>query len=272
MIASPNDVAGERAIVREVLAEWNAVHSARRGLVVLPLGWEVSVAPEMGDQPQAIINKRILADADLLIGIFWTRIGTPTAEYASGSVEEIEEHLAVEKPAMLYFSSAPVHPDSVDPKQYEALRAFRDSCKSRGVYESYNDLAEFRNDLSRALQIRLNEAPFIGACDAENGDASEIRVGRAAAPPALSREAQQLLKMAGQDPQGTILRLSYGGGTTVQSNDHVFTEDTNARSVALWEGAIEELESHGFLRAGSAQREVFSLTRKGYEAADTVQI
>jgi hypothetical protein len=32
----------------------------------------------MGDEPQKIINKRILKDADLLVGIFWTRLGTPT--------------------------------------------------------------------------------------------------------------------------------------------------------------------------------------------------
>ena len=65
------------------------------------------VAPEMGDEPQTIINKRILEDADFLVGIFWTRLGTPTASYASGAVEEIEEHLAAGKPAMLYFSAAP---------------------------------------------------------------------------------------------------------------------------------------------------------------------
>ena len=103
MLASPSDVASERAIVREVLSEWNAAHAERRGLVVLPLGWEVDVAPEMGDAPQNIIDKRILTEADLVIGIFWTRIGTPTSHYASGAVEEIEEHVAAGKHAMLYF-------------------------------------------------------------------------------------------------------------------------------------------------------------------------
>ena len=114
MIASPGDVAAERAIVRSVFAEWNAAHAERRGLVILPLGWEVDVAPEMGDTPQDIIDKRILHEADLLIGIFWTRLGTPTAHYASGAVEEIEEHVSAGKPAMLYFSSAPTPLDAVD--------------------------------------------------------------------------------------------------------------------------------------------------------------
>ena len=40
-----------------------SVNGARRQQMLLPLGWETDVAPEMGDQPQNIINKRILEDA-----------------------------------------------------------------------------------------------------------------------------------------------------------------------------------------------------------------
>jgi hypothetical protein len=79
------------------------------------------LSPEMGDSAQSIINRTVLQECDLLVGIFWTRIGTPTEEYASGTVEEIERHIDSGKPAMLYFSSAPVMPDSVDPDQYRSL-------------------------------------------------------------------------------------------------------------------------------------------------------
>ena len=269
MLASPSDVASERAIVRDVLAEWNAAHAERRGLVMLPLGWEVDVAPEMGDAPQNIIDKRILNEADLVIGIFWTRIGTPTAHYASGAVEEIEEHVAAGKPAMLSFSTAPVAIDSIDAKQYAGLKTFRESCQSRGLYETYADLAEFRRDLSRHLQIRMNEAPFQGVTDTGAGVATTSTVS--GAPAELSREARSLLAAAAKDAAGVIMRMPYGGGTTVQVGDTVFTDDSNARSVALWEGAIEELEAHGFAKTGSDAREVFSLTRKGFEAGDALK-
>jgi hypothetical protein len=268
MLASPSDVASERAIVREVLAEWNAAHAERRGLVILPLGWEVDVAPEMGDAPQAIIDKRILNEADLVIGIFWTRIGTPTARYASGAVEEIEEHVAAGKPTMMYFSTAPVPLDSIDPAQYDGLKTFRDSCKSRGLYETYASLEEFRRDLSRQLQIRMNEAPFQGLSDA---GAPPTASGTVSSPPQLSNEARSLLVAASQDPAGVILRMPYGGGTTIQVNDTVFTDDSSARSVALWESAIEELETNGFAKTGSDAREVFSLTRKGFETGDALR-
>jgi hypothetical protein len=268
MLASPSDVASERTIVREVLAEWNAANAERRGLVILPVGWEVDVAPEMGGAPQSIIDKRILTEADLVIGIFWTRIGTPTARYASGAVEEIEEHVAAGKPTMLYFSTAPASLDTIDAAQYAGLKTFRESCQSRGLYETYANVEEFRRDLSRQLQIRMNEAPFQGMSDA---GASPTTSGPGPVPAELSSEARTLLAAASKDPAGVIMRMPYGGGTTIQVNDTVFTDDSNARSVALWESAIEELEAHGYAKTGSAAREVFSLTRKGFDAGDALE-
>lgn len=93
MIASPGDVASERAIIRDVIYEWNAVHSLTRNIVLLPIGWESHSSPEMGASAQTIINNQVLDKCDLLIGVFWTRIGTATSEYSSGTVEEIEKHI-----------------------------------------------------------------------------------------------------------------------------------------------------------------------------------
>lgn len=117
MIASPGDVASERSIIREVIHEWNVVHSRARNIVLLSIGWESHSSPDMGRKPQEIINSQVLDKCDLLVGVFWTRIGTPTNGYASGTVEEIEKHIETGKPAMLYFSSQPVVLDTVDLNQ-----------------------------------------------------------------------------------------------------------------------------------------------------------
>ena len=261
MIASPGDVQAERNIVREVLNEWNSVNGARRQQMLLPLGWETDVAPEMGDQPQNIINKRILADADMLVGIFWTRLGTPTANYASGAVEEIEEHLKAKRPAMLYFSTAPAALDSVDPQQYSALKAFKDSCKSRVLFLTYSDV---RRKFSKDLQIVMNTA------DAET-DQNEPTPIKSSKPPALSMEAKRLLKAASSsEAGGVILFERFGGGAQVQASDQVFNEDSSPRTLALWESAIEELERQGLVKATSEKREVFEVTHQGFAASDAL--
>ena len=136
MIVSPSDVAAERVTVRELLFEWNIVNAQRRKLVLLPTGWDTHSSPATGKAPQKVINEQVLANADLVVGIFWTRLGTATDDYPSGSVEEVEEHVKAGRPAMLYFSSAPVRMESVDQKQWESLQAFKESWRTRGLYET----------------------------------------------------------------------------------------------------------------------------------------
>ena len=114
MIASPGDVAAERSVIRDVIYEWNAINSQIRNIVLLPVGWETHTSPEMGATPQEIINRQVLLKCDFLVGVFWTRIGTTTTDYSSGTVEEIERHISAGKPTMLYFSSLPASIELVD--------------------------------------------------------------------------------------------------------------------------------------------------------------
>lgn len=75
MIASPSDVAAERALVKEVVHEWNAVNAFTRRIVLQPIGWETHSSPSMGEHPQHVLNEQVLAKCDLLVGVFWTRVG-----------------------------------------------------------------------------------------------------------------------------------------------------------------------------------------------------
>lgn len=268
MIASPSDVAAERNIIKEMLSEWTLVNADSRKTVLLPIGWDTHSVPEMGGRPQAIINKQVLHGCDLLVGVFWTRIGTATGNYESGTVEEIEEHIQAGKPAMLYFSAVPVVPDSVEPEQYARLKQFKDSCRSRGILESYSDLGEFRSKFYRQLQLKLNQDEYF----ANNGT-----VGQSIAEPEtspiiqISREAQVLLKDAA-NADGQILRLHMMGGLLIQVGNKSYVENKNPRSQAIWEGALTELENNSLVNAAGEKGEVFRLTREGYDVADKIAL
>lgn len=265
MIASPSDVSAERSIIREVLSEWNVVNADVRRQVLLPIGWETHSAPEMGDRPQALINKQILHDCDILVGVFWTRIGTATGEYASGTVEEIEEHIKAGRPTMLYFSSAPVLPDSVDPDQYRRLKEFKQSCQSRGLYEPYTDVQDFRSKLYRQLQLKINRDEYFQS----NGTAAGNSPIQAIEPsPSISKEAAFLLKECVADPAGQVLHLSHLSGYVLQVRGKNLIEDRNERSRAIWTSALEELEREGLLAPTGPKRNIFKVTREGYELAD----
>jgi len=271
MIASPGAVVVERNTVREVLAEWNAINADARRTVLLPVGWETHSSPEMGDRAQEFINKQVLQDADLLLGVFWTRIGTATGDYASGTVEEIEEHLATGKPAMLYFSSAPVHPDSVDAKQYAALKEFKEQCKSRGLLESYSNKNEFRDKFYRQLQLKLNQDSYFKVAEVAPADSPVISSGSVRSVPLLSTEAQTLIKEASASPDGVIMRIAYIGGLSIQTNGKNFIQDGNPRTRALWEGALEELQRASLIITSDSRGYVFRVTREGYETAELLK-
>lgn len=267
MIASPSDVIHERMAIRDVIADWNAAHAHDRKTILMPVGWETHSVPEMGDRPQAIINKQLLKDADLLIAVFWTRIGSPTGASPSGTIEEIEEHLKAGKPAMIYFSSVPVRADSIEENQYSAVREFKQSIKDRGLYEGYDDPAEFRAKFSRQLAQKIIASFLSGRDDAVSTGTADYL----APIPSISPDASELLIEASSDAQGTVMNLQLMSGCTVQTNNRAFIESGNARSEARWRGAVDELSRAGLIEDRGGQHELFFVTGEGYRVADLLK-
>jgi hypothetical protein len=77
LIASPSDVPHERMAIAQSLHEWNSLHAQAQGVMLQPVMWETHSAPTMGDRPQGIINEQVVRGCDMLIGAFWTRLGSP---------------------------------------------------------------------------------------------------------------------------------------------------------------------------------------------------
>ena len=261
MIASPSDVAEEREIVRNVLHEWNSIHSEQTHVVFLPVGWETHASPEMGDRPQASINKQILDDCDLLVGVFWTRIGSSTGEYASGTVEEIELHMQKKKKTLLYFSSAAIHPEKLDSSQYAELKQFKDFCATRGLFSTYATVEEFKEQFRRHWQQTIKDL----ANPQISGEFVKVPVR---GPSSLSSQAREVLKEAAKDSDGLILRLKTVGEDHLITNGRNFCEDNSARSRAQWDAVLKELEQRGFIKAENYKREAFHVTDKGYSFQD----
>ncbi len=155
LIASPSDCKKERTAIPEIVYSWNSVHSFHTSVILEPVMWETHVIPALGDRPQEIINKQIVDSCDFLIGAFWTRIGTDTGKHISGTAEEIERLRSHGKETFLYFSSAPVVPDSIDPDQYKALKEYKNSLRDKGITFDYQDIGEFREMLQRHLSTLM---------------------------------------------------------------------------------------------------------------------
>ncbi|MEH2504990.1 hypothetical protein V1290_003801 [Bradyrhizobium sp. AZCC 1578] len=133
LIASPSDLTEERKIAIEAVYQWNAQHAEAETVVLLPVTWETHATPRSGIRPQEAINQELVDQSDILIGMFWTKLGTATGVAESGTVEEIERFVSASKPALLYFSNRLVDPTTIDPEQHSRLIAFKESIYKNAV-------------------------------------------------------------------------------------------------------------------------------------------
>lgn len=258
MLASPSDVDAEREAARRQVDRWNAAHSEARNIVLLPVGWETNSTPRLGHRPQEILNEQVLKGSDIVIGIFGERVGTPTGDYESGSVEEIQRHHESGKTVKLYFSEAPISRHH-DPKQLESLNRFKDEMKAIGTYQPFSSTDDFAQRFYTQLEIEMNQPEYQGSDGIESEDAN---------PTVLSTKATQLLLACSEDRGGTILKRKWIGGSALQANNRNFTEKASAREIAAWDAALEELVEANLVRDAGHSGEIFRITDGGYVKAD----
>jgi len=277
MIASPGDVLEHRQAIRDVLQDWNYINSLHTNVVLMPVAWETHSSSELGMEAQELINERVLNDCDLLVAVFWTRLGTPTSKSLSGSVEEIQRHLDAGKPAMVYFSTAPVAPETLDIEQFKLLGEFKAWCRDKGLTKDFANLEEFRQMFARELQIALRSNPYLSAI--VEGARTIPGVGKPTVVQDdgsdddlhLSQEAQQLLLEAAADKHGTILKSRTFDGQSIQTNGRIFGDAGDRRSEARWEYALDQLVSLGLVIERGFNGEVFEVAEPGFQLAERIR-
>ena len=153
-IASPGDTSAYRDAVETALHRWNGIRAAAAGVILLPRRWEVDGVPLMGADGQSQLNIQLVDKADLVIGIFHTRLGRATPRSRSGTAEEIERTHAAGKPVHVYRSTAPM-PSDVDTTQVEEVRTFFDEMQANGLTGSFATAEDLQNQVQAAIEHDL---------------------------------------------------------------------------------------------------------------------
>jgi hypothetical protein len=161
LIASPSDLEKEREVATAAIHDWNVQHATAEGVVLLPVKWETHATPRANIRPQQAINEELVSSSDILIGMFWTRLGTNTGVAESGTVEEINQFVAGDRPAMLYFSKRKPDSRALGRSQQKMLRAFKAATIKRALVGNFRSAVELRRILLRDLvsQVRKTKAP-----------------------------------------------------------------------------------------------------------------
>jgi len=157
MLCGPGDVAKEIAIAREVIAEWNQQNFESLNCGLKDHHWDTDAVPSMAARGQAVINHDLIDSADLVVAIFWGRLGTPTGLHDSGTVEEITRAQSRGIPIMLYFSKIEDTRPVQDPDQRDMVQAFEAKARASGLPWTFQSRNDFRKRFADHLHKRVLE-------------------------------------------------------------------------------------------------------------------
>jgi len=131
------------------------------------------------------------------------------------------------------------------------------------LYTPYTEVTEFgslfRHQLDLAMNRILEGDEFVAASDQGTRRVEVIFVP----------EANTILATASMSARPSVtLNSSMRRGHVLSAGGKCLNVPGDERSEAKWEGGLEQLENCGFVKDASYKREVFRLTKAGFEAAD----
>ena len=170
VVASPGDVQNERDLLQNVIEELNRGIAAERGLVCTLSRWETDTYPGFhAEGPQALIDPILkIAECDLVIGIFWKRFGTPTADGKTGTEHEFvtayeawKEHRRPQ--IFVYFNQKAYSPKSkAEIEQWGKVIEFRERFPKEGLWWPYDGKAKFEKLVRNHLTNYIRNLPKSG--------------------------------------------------------------------------------------------------------------
>ncbi len=171
LISCPSDIKEEVQILKDIISNQNNIFISSYRLVVQPIHWSSSSYSATGGSGQGVLNKQIVEDSDMLVALFWTKFGTPTINYLSGTEEEIMTMIENGKQVFLYFLDYPIPPSEIDNEQYQNIENFKEKYKTEGfgLYKEIKTKEELKEVFSRDLEMYIgtNKEKFLGSSNKE---------------------------------------------------------------------------------------------------------
>lgn len=153
LISCPSDVAPYVEYIKRAVNSFNNGYGKNCNISLRTRYWKDDGFSESGGMPQDLLNKQLVDDADMGVAVFWTRFGTKTQNYGSGSEEEIEKMISDKKQMFIYFMGKAVELSEINTREIEKINRFKEKYKDRGVYYDVNNEVEleqkFRDHLER---------------------------------------------------------------------------------------------------------------------------
>lgn len=160
LISAPSDQNKQVQKTQQSLEALNKILSPH-GHALRVTHWQTNISTGQGERAQDVINAQI-NDCDVLVAILGDRIGTPTGEFVSGTVEEVEQFLSRRKDrevrfdVHVFFNRSKIDPYNIDADQLRKVQEFRRSLNMKGV-----NFGEFSSNQELGEMVQLGVSTFI---------------------------------------------------------------------------------------------------------------
>jgi hypothetical protein len=155
LFSMPSDVPeDDLAMAIQTVGRWNAIYGQQFGAVVVPTNWKQHSVARHGVRPQEALNVQLVDEADIVIALFWHRLGSRTGTAESGTAEEIERAHQGNAYVGILRCRRDIPQQELDVSQIRRLERFFSDVRSRSLVLEYQDEA----DLARHVDAILNSA------------------------------------------------------------------------------------------------------------------
>lgn len=154
LLSSPSDLPVQhREIITSAMQMWNATSGRMSKIHFSATDWNTGVNPTYGVHPQQAINDAIVDSSDLAIVVFTGKLGTPTENFESGTVEEIERLFEEGKQVAIFVNRISIPAEGVSSAQAKLrLEEYLESVQSKCFYKDYSSLEELTQSVNTLLQ------------------------------------------------------------------------------------------------------------------------
>lgn len=271
MVGAPSDVDSEVSVAFDVIQKWNYINAISRSLVLLPSHWSLDAYPTLSHKPQKAIDKQLVEKSDMLICIFGSKIGTPTDDYLSGTVEEIEEHRKDNKPVMVFFSKN-IDRSKTNAEQITKLISFQEEMYKQGLCAEFNDIEDLRAILTEKLALCVNDNFFgFRVLDEETIKLTPDEKDKTS----ILRESDiEKLKIWIESGDENSHSIDFVGDNSLIRLGHKQINLQNSREKVAWNGFFERLLKLGFIEVygytSKQNKPKYRLKEAAYEFIDSL--
>lgn len=155
LLSAPSDMNTYIKNIKNALGCFNGDFADKYGIYFVQKNWKESTYPSFGEEAQTTINKQIVDNCDMIVALFGTRLGTPTKDHESGTIEEIIKIHNAGGNVLTYFFTGKAQVTNIDTEQLNKLRDFKATYS--GLYKEFISGKDLENKLLISLKLLAKE-------------------------------------------------------------------------------------------------------------------